>query len=78
MSSEVDGDESRTWTGPGKIRTVVNSLTFRSDFDSGNLMKVILPAEQGGAGGVYQLWTARCEINTTSTTAFISADERYR
>ncbi|CAM9108280.1 unnamed protein product, partial [Laminaria digitata] len=53
----------RQWTGPGKTNTVVNGLTFRSDFDSGNLMKVVaLPAEQEGADGVYQLWTARdCE-----------------
>lgn len=50
----------RQWTGPGKTNTVVNGLTFRSDFDSGNLMRVeALPAEQEGADGVYQLWTAR-------------------
>lgn len=78
MSSQVKGDETRTWTGPGKIRTVVNTLTFRSDFDSGNLMKVILPAEQGGAGGIYQLWTARCESkNTPLTTAFVPLNEGY-
>lgn len=54
--------ESYAGTASAKIRVVVNSLTFRSDFDSGNLMKVILPAEQNGVGGVYQLWTARdCE-----------------
>ncbi|CAM9283901.1 unnamed protein product [Pylaiella littoralis] len=50
------------WSGPGKITTVVNGLTFRSTFDSGNLARVALPAEQGGVGGVYKLWTARdCE-----------------
>ncbi|CAM9542163.1 unnamed protein product, partial [Hapterophycus canaliculatus] len=54
--------DTRCWKGPGKITTVVNGLTFRSTFDSGNLARVILPAEQGGAGGIYQLWTARdCE-----------------
>lgn len=53
-------DEKRSWTGPAKTTTVVNGLTFRSNFDSGNLMKVVLPAEQGGVGGIYQLWTARC------------------
>ena len=50
----------RQWTGPGKTNTVVNGLTFRSDFDSGNLMKVVaLSTDQEGADGVYQLWTAR-------------------
>lgn len=47
------------WTGPAKITTVVNGLIFRSNFDSGNLVKVVMPAEQGGSGGVYLLWTAR-------------------
>lgn len=51
--------EKGCWTGPAKTTTVVNGLTFRSDFDSGNLMRVVLPAELGGVGGVYQLWTAR-------------------
>lgn len=59
LKSQQQEEESCAETEPAKIRVVVNLLTFRSDFDSGNLMKVILPAEQGGIGGVYQLWTAR-------------------
>lgn len=58
-SSEAMLLDTGCWNGHGKIATVVNGLTFRSNFDSGNLARVILPAEQGGVGGVYQLWTAR-------------------
>ncbi|CAM9301550.1 unnamed protein product, partial [Choristocarpus tenellus] len=56
-------DSEKGWKGPGKSRTVVNGLTFRSDFDSGNLMKVTRDEGQGaGFGGLYHLWTARdCE-----------------
>lgn len=52
-------EEGEHWMGPAKTRTLINGLTFRSDFDSGNLMKVLLTTEHGECGGIYQLWTAR-------------------
>ncbi|CAN0189002.1 unnamed protein product [Ectocarpus sp. 12 AP-2014] len=61
-ASAAPCNKAGCWEGPGKITTVVNGLTFRSTWCSGNLARVVLPAEQGGVGGVYQLWTARdCE-----------------
>lgn len=49
------------WTGPAKTITVANGLTFRSNFDAGNLMKVVPVTELEGTGTrtVYELWTAR-------------------
>lgn len=48
-------------TGPAKTITVVNGLTFQSNFDAGNLMKVVPVAELDDTETrtVYQLWTAR-------------------